>query len=1016
MPAIPHQSEQEVHHEEYFEEDDEEIGYQEDIVISESNHTIPNYDEANEIRMLTEAANNSLKTMEEHFNPPKKRRSRKKKSDGEPSLEDGNRPRKRRRPPHLYFNELGEPTSGRTEALLKGLENLNLPIATAGTAPISPPAPDPAPQVPPLKTSVPSSSAAGPAIVHTAASGIPYIPHHARMTTPNMTPPELSISQMISPQTVSPHLKSPRLVSPSLMSPQMASPRMLSPGQQTAQLSPRAISATQKKHPLLSTILSVTSPGAQRLSSNASPPSAGLPLNQMMKMPRNSPPVSFPFPPKTKVNEYHPQRIASPVISGRQDQRVRIPPQVPLRQAMPVLPQQIPRPPLLHTVPSGPNAPIQGNTRPDLAKQSYSAAGSAPAQLFYNSPRFQQVVSSIPTNIQPIPAQLPPMSQEAVLPSEAPTASVQKNVVQQVVPSEQAATGSSQRSDPSSPDRPERNVENNSVVSRVLDGGVNANTVLSRGANEPKPKIQELIKSELLAAAWESRQPVPPAPVPEKKIDTNTLSTTISRVEERLKQAAAEGQKQKTEVSKPSIRGPFPPVCSTSVQLTSMNQPQAPATAPVRFPSSVPVQGPTLPPISTLQTKLPPGLVPSTLATTSTAEFTARTASSVVNKQPLTFRPSPVTAGVLESPPVVEEKEVSGTLPGQVPVPRGALKSPVSSSGLGKDPMLSGSNLSLPGAQQDVTQANTDVLKSPMQPIATGRLPAPFPLAFAPGLPPVGLMMQPIPPLGFGCPGMMPQVRPSSEMLSPTSLPTSAAVGISNNSLPPGPSTSRLKSPTADKHKVLSSTLQSPPASQPSPLDLIMEVMKKEMSTNPQGLLQGQVPKDTAVRHGVIPQPGAKSEKGGPPGASLRLPTPGPTMEMLMAIMQREVAAAQIQAQVAALHAAHAQAQAQASQVSNKGTSNLTTSVPQNVRPSLTGSQIGQLQSQVKPPQVTSVKATLPPVGTVMPAVSSLPAPIPNQMKSSNEITTLSGIQPIPQITAQTTSIAKPPNQVRIVC
>ena len=1014
MPAIPHQSEQEVHHEEYFEEDDEEIGYQEDIVISESNHTIPNYDEANEIRMLTEAANNSLKTMEEHFNPPKKRRSRKKKSDGEPSLEDGNRPRKRRRPPHLYFNELGEPTSGRTEALLKGLENLNLPIATAGTAPISPPAPAPQPQVPPLKTSVPSSSAAGPAIVHTASSEITFNPRHARMTTPNKTPPELSISRMMSPQMVSPHLKSPRMVSPSLMSPQMASPRMVSPGHQTTQLSPRAISATQKKHPLLSTILSVTSPGAQRLSSNVSPPSAGLPLNQMMKMPRNSPPVSFPFPPKTKVNEYRPQRIASPVISGRQDQTVRIPPQVPLRQAMTVLPQQIPRPPLLHTMPPGPNAPIQGNTRPDLAKPSYSAAGSAPAHPFYNSPRFQQVVSSIPTNIQPIPAQLPPMSQEAVLPSEAPTVSVQKNVVQQVVPSEQAATGSSQRSDLSSPDRPERNVENNSVVSRVLNGEVNANTVLSQGTNEPKPKIQELIKSELLAAAWESRQPVPPAPVPEKKIDTNTLSTTISRVEERLKQAAAEAQKQKTEVSKPSVRGPLPPVYSTSAQLTSINQQQAPATAAVRFPS-VPVQGPTLPPISTLQTKLPPGLVPSTLPTTSTAEFTAPTASSVVNKQPLTLRPSTVTGSVLESPPVIEEKEVSGTLPGQVPVPRGALKSPISSSGLGKDPMLSGSNLSLPGAQQDVPQANTDVLKSPMQPIVTGRLPAPFPLAFAPGLPPVGLMMQPIPPLGFGRPGMIPQVRPSPEVPSPISVPTSTAVGISNSSVPPGPSPSRLKSPTADKHKILSSTLQSPPASQPSPLDLIMEVMKKEMSTNPQGLLQGQVPKDAVVRHGVIPQTGVKSEKGGPSGASLRLPTPGPTMEMLMAIMQREVAAAQIQAQVAALHAAHAQAQAQASQVSSKGTSNLATSVPQNVHPSPTGSQIGQLQSQAKPP-VTSVKATLPPVSTVMPAVSSLPAPIPNQMKSSNEVNTLSGIQPIPQITAQTTSIAKPPNQVRIMC
>ena len=951
--------------------------------------------------------------MEEHFNPPKKRRSRKKKSDGEPSVENETRPRKRRRPPHLYFNELGEPTSGRTEALLKGLENLNLPIATAGTAPISPPAPKPEPQVPASKTSVPSSLAAGPAIVHTTPSEIPFIPRHARMTTPNTTPPELSMSHMMSPQMPSPHLKSPRMVSPSLVPPQMASPRMVSPGHQTTQLSPGSISATQKKHPLLSTILSVTSPGAQRLNSNTSPPSAGLPLNQMMKMPRNAPPVSFPFPSKPKVNEYQPQRMASPVISGRQDQTVRIPPPIPPRQAINVLPQQISRPQLPHMIPSGPNVSLQGNTRPDLAKPSYSAVGSVPTQPIYNSPRFQQLVSSIPTNIQPIPAQLPPMSQEAVLPSEAPRVSVQKNVAQQVVPSEQAATGSSQQSDLSSPDRPERNVENNSVVSSVLDGEINANTVLSQGTSEPKPKIQELIKSELLAAAWESRQPVPPAPAVERKIDTNTLSNTISRVEERLKQAAAEAQKQKTEVSKPSNRGPLPPVYSTSAQLTSINQQQTPATVAVRFPSSVPVQGSTLPPISTLQTKLPPGLVPSTLPATSTAELTARTASSSVNKQPLIFRPPPVTAGILESPPVVEEKEVSGALPGQVPVPRGALKSPVSSSGLWKDPMLSGSNLSMPGAQQDVSQANSDVIKNPMQPIVTGRLPAPFPLAFAPGLPPVGLMMQPIPPLGFGRPGMMPQVRPSPEMLSPTSLPTSGAVGISNSSVPPGPSPSRLKSPTADKHKILSSTLQSPPASQPSPLDLIMEVMKKEMSTNPQGLLQGQVPKDAVARHGVIPQTAVKSEKGGPSGASHRLPTPGPTMEMLMAIMQREVAAAQIQAQVAALHAAHAQAQAQASQVGSKGTSNVATPVPHSVRPPLTGSQIGQLQSQAKPSQVASVQSTLPPVSTVMPAASSFPAPTPNQIKSSNEINTLSGTQPIPQITAQTASMAKPPNQVR---
>ena len=983
-----------MHHEEYYEDDDDEIGYHEDVVISESNHTIPNFDEANEIRMLTEAANNSLRTMEEHYNPPKKRRSRKKKIDGEQGLDEGSKPKKRRRPQHKYFNELGEPTSVRTESLLKGLENLNLPIATAGTAPMSPPAPKPNPVISSPRADKPAIVGPGSVMQHPPRMGLSEVPRNlppSRMNTPYKMP-ELSIPQMTSPQMVSPHLKSPNMisphiVSPSLTSPQMISPRMVSPGQQPSQLSPRTISATQKKHPLLSTILSVTSPGGQALGSNVPPPSGMVsPMNQMVRMPRNVAPGPFPFTPRPKVPEVPPQRMAAPVAPRRQGPlpgvssvaQAQFSSQQP-RQQLVSAPSTIPNPAprLPQQMQSIPNVPVPRLQRPDIVNATLVAVASVPRQPLQYVPR-QPTVSSVPTNQQPIPAQVPPVNHEAVLPSESPLANIPKSVPRPV-PIEQAPMPV--QSEFLLSNRPEKTQEENVVTKDV---GVKSNTDTvpsSQGTTEPKP-IQELIKSELLAAAWQSRQPVAPVSLPDKKIETNTLSNTISRVEERLRLAAqAETQKHKSEISIPAGQS-HPPKYSESAQVHRL---QVPMEGSVRLPTAQ-IQGSTLPPISTLQTKLPPGLVPSALPpASSVATINILNASSIANKQPNTFRPSAIATSVLESPPVTEEKEANSVVPGQIPIPRGALKSPVSYTGLGKDPMLSDPTLAIPSTQLSTSMPNSDALKSPTHPLITGKLPAPFPLAFAPGLPPVGLMMQPLPPLGFGRPGMMPQARPPGEVLSSNNAAPPGSAGITNTSVPPTSTSSQLRSPTADKHKVLSSTLQSPPASQPNPLDLIMEVMKKEISGNPQAFLQGQVQKDL-IGPGVLPQAPIKNEKSAP-GVPPRFPTPGPTMEMLMAIMQREVAAAQIQAQVAALHAAHAQAQVQVSHstAAHNSQASLATTVSQQIRPPLTGSRIAQLQAQARATPQPALRSPLPPVSTMMSINTGSPA-MPNQIRPPNDV------------------------------
>ena len=260
---------------------------------------------------------------------------------------------------------------------------------------------------------------------------------------------------------------------------------------------------------------------------------------------------------------------------------------------------------------------------------------------------------------------------------------------------------------------------------------------------------------------------------------------------------------------------------------------------------------------------------------------------------------------------------------------------------------------------------------------------------------------------------MIPQARLSGEILG-SNVPTASSASTSNVSTAPGSTASQLRSPTADKHKVLSSTLQSPPAGQPNPLDLIMEVMKKEMSGNPQAFLQGQAQKDI-IRPGMLPQGHMKNEKGGVPGGSPRFPTPGPTMEMLMAIMQREVAAAQIQAQVAALHAAHAQAQAQASQTAapHKPTVSVAASVSQPVRAPLTGSQIAQLQAQARATTQPTMRSPLPPVSTVMPISSGAP-PMPNQIRPQNEVQTKVQSTPQQPPRPQAPPVKSPQNQVQV--
>ena len=540
VPAIP----QEVHHEEYYDEDDEEMGYHEDVVISESNHTIPNYDEANEIRMLTEAANNSLRTMEEHFNPPKRRRSRKKKIDGEQDVEESSKPKRRRRPQHLYFNEQGEPTSGRTKSLLKGLENLNLPVATAGTAPMSPPAPKPEPQILSPTANKPAIRVPGSVMQHPPKAGLSEVPRHvsqSRLTTPYKMP-ELSIPQMVSPQMMSPHVKapnvaSPHMMSPSIMSPQMISPRMVSPGQ-PSQLSPRTISATQKKHPLLSTMLSVTSPGSQALRSNVSPPSGMVsPLNQLVRFPRNVAPGPghFSSPPRVKLADRPPQPVATPVVHGKQGvlpsasppaPQILTPPQFPMQHprqqqiftqhTIPTQPstQEIPRTHPPQQIQAGSNVAVTRVLQPDLMNPSFTAVASVPRQPLQNPPRFQPMVNSVPTNQQPIPAQMPPVHHEAVMPSGSSVVNMPKSGPQPI-PVDQVVT-------PVQGELPLPSTSLKTHTENAVTKDTNANSSVdtvqsSQVGNEPKPKIQELIKSELLAAAWESRQPMPHVSLPEKK-------------------------------------------------------------------------------------------------------------------------------------------------------------------------------------------------------------------------------------------------------------------------------------------------------------------------------------------------------------------------------------------------------------------------------------------------------------------------------------------------------------------
>ncbi len=875
--------------------------------------------------MLTEAANNSLRTMEEHFNPPKKRPPRRRKVEGE-GVVDGSRPRKRRRPPTLYFNEQGEPFPGRARALLEGLENLNLPVATAGTAPISPPEPEPPQPRFPFRPDVRPQAAVAQHTMRMQSPTMPFPPPAYRERTLQKPLPELSIPMPRAHQMMSPGMRSPGMSSPQMMmqrSPQV-SPRMLSPGQQTAQLSPRSKSMTQKKHPLLSSMLS---PGAQGATSNVSPPCGMVsPLNQMVRMPRNVAPVSFPFPPRPNAQPHTqvtpntpalPSPVARPLFSPQQPgapQIVPPPSAPPLASPGQLALQQIARAqaPLL--------PPASRPERPPV----YPVPPQAAHQTLQNVPRFQQMISGIPPQRQPVQAQPPPVNPVAVQPSESP---VVGSLPQQAVPHTPHGEVLPISQEPVAP-----------AVSSAphIDQSSNEET-----SEEPRPKIQDLIKSELLAAAWESRQPKPSVPQPEKVIQKPTIANTISRVEEQLRKVASEAPKSKAAVNL-SLEQVQAPKYSSVMSSPVLYRPTVPSDA-LRMPAARPPMGSTLPPISTLQTKLPPGLVPSTLSMPSSSggQQTHISAGTAVSAS--TVRPPAVSPLQPAMPPVNLDKQTTAVVPGQAPGSKGLLSSPLTPAVLAKDLVPSGRSLTAVSStvQQTTPQPSTDGMRNASAaPAAVARLPAPFPLAFAPGLPPVGLMMQPLP-LGLARPGMLPQV-------SMNGSPGSAGSVLS---------VPQLRGPVGGHPK----PAQGPAGNQMNPLDLIAEVMKKEAAANPQALLQGQPQKD--VKPGVLPSSSqAQNEKA---ASQLRFPIPGPTMEMLIAIMQREVAAAQIQAQVAAMHAAHAQAQVQEAAGQKAAVS--------AVRPTLTEAQVAQLQPSAPPApaaQPAPVRAPLPPVSTVMPVNS----------------------------------------------
>ncbi len=1011
-----------------MEEEDEDMSY-EHRVMTERNQTIPNYDEATEIQRLTEAANNSLQHLEQHLKPGKKGRPRKKRtSEGDQGFTaDGTKPKRRRGKSATWDGNsaplLNLPCFSKPLSPMPDLEGLNLPLAYAGTEDIAtfvPKVPQRRKSRPTIKTepqaSDPPKYKPGTTMEPMSPLGVPH-----QMASPPLPQPSMAVPQMTSPRRQVSHesylnqglptqlVPTAPAMSPQISSPQMVSPQMLSPRQPSPQRSPLSsgsMSDTQKKHPLLSTILSVTSPGGSRIPPTASPPGmvspvaaatrpprtlasppgAVSPLSLMAKMqgPTQAPPFAFPpgikpletpstpatpstadsvfASPTTPIQQEFPQQEdIKPFKNGKGklpkfDPRLFPMDPVVLAQMRPEdipMPGQPPKIPthvqqqmiaqgmqkqVPHQVPQATSAvPAASVSKPAVSQPQIPPAPigttvPTPPQISTHSQQMLQAQTALQQQALLHAAQ---QVRPELLPPSVPQLPIEPRPPQQVPPPQQIPTGtpvttSAYRPQPGLPVKEhllEPQVAAVSEAQKVLPTalgvpviptqvelpvsaaenihGLNMNlpeseqrvfttevpsppTELAQAAvskptqdvsteqleSEPKPTsakapMSELIKSELLAAAWGSRNPLPPVSLSAKLPDPMSALTPPSMP----------GDSTESDANPPAYR-----------EVTGTTAPQvisAPHTVPyqsVSTPASIPSvpadhqpaaiaggsqPGLTLPPISTLQSKIPPGMVPG--------------------------------ISTLESPPVSDGKEGAEIpAPGQISVPRGALRSPVSSSGFDKDPMLS-VPVPVPSTADPQTQpistqpsppsmSHADMMRHPLQQLSVaGRLPPPFPLAFAPGLPPVALMMQPPSPLNFP---NRPKSPTGPGVPAFSQAPTRASQA---NHIPSAPALAQQRSPTSEKHKVLTSSLQSPTANtQTQQLEMIMEIMRRELAAGQQQQVQANIKKE-----------------GIPNNDQVRPPAPGPTMEMLIAIMQREMAAAQaMQLQAAALQAAHANAQA----------------------------------------------------------------------------------------------------------
>ena len=1085
-----------------MDEEDEDVGYTQHGMMNERNQTIPNYDEASEIQRLTEAANNSLQYVEQHLNTGKrprgwqKGRPRKKRTSegGDQGLTaDGTKP-KRRRGKSANFEEnsaplLNLPCFRKPLSPMPDLEGLNLPLAYAGTEDIA----TYVPKVPPRRKSRPTIKMEpqpieeppkykpGTTMEPMSPLGVPHamasppLPHSS-MAIPQMTSPRRQVSHdSYLPPGLPPQLAptapamSPQVASPQMVSPQMISPRMLSPRQPSPQRSPissGSMSDTQKKHPLLSTILSVTSPGGSKIPPTASPPgmvspvdapprppqprtstspTGGLsPLSLMAKMqgPTQAPP--FAFPPGIKPLDT-PSTPATPSTADS----VFASPTTPIQQEFPAQedikpfknlnkgklpkfdPRLFPMDPVVLAQMRPEDIPMPGQPPkiPSHVQQQMIAQGMQ-KQIPHQVPQASSAVSaaqlSKPTVTQPqIPQgmtspvqpalsaqQLLQLQQQAllhaaqqvrpeVLPPAVPQVPVEQRAPQQVPPPQQIPSGppvtTIHPAFPSQPPLPAKEqflghqvppvsaaptqqevlptplgvpeipqVEptvppaENIPVSKMnvaeaeqrmfatevptqpteqsteqVQTAISAAQDVQAGETEQelqstsaKPSMKDLIKSELLAAAWGSRNPLPPVslsaklPDPKSALTPPSMLTDSAESDAKL-QAYTEAT---TGTTAPPHTLPYQTV-STPASVPSVPAEQQPPVAAVT--AGGPQPGLTLPPISTLQSKIPPGMVPG--------------------------------ISTLESPPVTDGKEGAEIpAPGQISVPRGALRSPV--SGFDKDPMLSVPvpvpSTADPQIQPVSTQPSPPVMSHAelmRHPLAVaGRLPPPFPLAFAPGLPPVALMMQPPSPLNFP---NRPKSPTGPGVPAMSQAPTRATQA---NHIPAAPTLAQQRSPTSEKHKALATSLQSPTANtQTQQLEMIMEIMRRELAAGQQQQIAANVKKEGVPNNDQI-RPLA--------------PAPGPTMEMLIAIMQREMAAAQaMQLQAAALQAANAGTQASPStlQAAQRAQAQAATQVA-NLQAAQ--QQIAQAQAKLAQSQLVKAATTKPQPAAKLPPL--IPPPV----------------------------------------